>query len=257
MSKAIFITGAGAGIGAATAQLFLNKGWRVGLYDLDVSAIQAVAAQYPQDQVLTGWLDVTQPDAWQEALAGFFAWAGRLDVLLNNAGILFSGPFEQTPLAQHAKTLSVNVQGVMNGCHSALPYLKQTKGACVINLSSASAIYGQAELASYSSSKFAVRGLTEALNIEWHKYGIRVMDIMPLFVQTGMVTDMNASSIKRMGVNLTASDVANTVYKAATASPALALVHWPVGLPAKLMFTLSRLSPQLLNEKVNQWLTRG
>ena len=83
------------------------------------------------------------------------------------------------------------------------------------------------------------------------------MDIMPLFVQTGMVTDMNASSIKRMGVNLTASDVANTVYKAATASPALALVHWPVGLPAKLMFTLSRLSPQLLNEKVNQWLTRG
>lgn len=256
MSKAIFISGAGAGIGAATAQFFLQKGWRVGLYDLDVSAVQVLAAQYPQDQVLAGWLDVTQPDAWQEALASFFAWAGRLDVLLNNAGILFSGPFEQTPLAQHAKTFAVNVQGVMNGCHSALPYLKQTKRACIINLSSGSAIYGQADLVSYSSSKFAVRGLTEALNIEWHKYGIRVMDIMPLFVQTGMVTDMNASSIKRMGVNLTADDVASTVYKAATASPVLSLVHWPVGLPAKLMFTLSRLSPQLVNEKVNQWLSR-
>lgn len=256
MTKAIFITGAAAGIGAATAQFFLQQGWRVGMYDIDVSALQAVAARYPQDQCLTGWLDVTEPAAWQEALAGFFAWAGRLDVLLNNAGILYSGPFEQTPLAQHAKTFAVNVQGMINGCHSALPYLQQTQGACVINLSSASAIYGQADLASYSASKFAVRGLTEALSTEWHKYGIRVLDIMPLFVQTGMVKDMNSPAIKRLGVNLTASDVARTVYKAATASSALALVHWPVGIPAQLLFSLSRFSPQALNTKLNQWLAR-
>lgn len=255
MSKAVFITGASAGIGAATAQLFLQKGWRVGIYDLDVSGLQPLAIQYPQ-QVLSGWLDVSQPEAWQEALASFFAWSGQLDVLVNNAGILFSGSFEQTPLAQHHQTLAVNVQGVINGCHTAFAYLKQTQGARVINLSSASAIYGQADLASYSASKFAVRGLTEALNVEWHVHGIRVMDIMPLFVQTNMVIGMNTGSIKRMGVKLTAQDVAQIVYQAATASALKSQVHWPVGLPAKMMYTVSRLSPQWLNTLLNQKLAR-
>lgn len=253
MTKAIFITGAGSGIGAATAQLFLKKGWRVGAYDVDLSHLQQWAVAYSSEQLLTGWLDVTQSEAWQDALANFQQWAGQLDVLLNNAGILYSGAFEQTALPQHAKTFAVNVQGVINGCYMALPYLQKTANARVINLSSASAIYGQADLASYSASKFAVRGFTEALNIEWQKYGIQVMDIMPLFVKTDMVTDMHAASIKRLGVNLSANDVALVIFQAANS--AYSQVHWPVGLPAKMMFILSRLSPQRLNAKVNTWMT--
>ena len=96
-----------------------------------------------------------------------------------------------------------------------MPYLKQASFARVINLSSASAIYGQADLASYATSKFAVRGLTEGLDIEWQKYGIRVFDVMPLFVSTAMVKDMQAESIKKMGVHLKAEDVAQDIFKLA------------------------------------------
>lgn len=255
MTKAIFITGAGAGIGAATAQLFLKKGWRVGLYDVNRDALSALVNQYDHKNAHIGFLDVTDPQGWQHALNEFCAWSGRLDVLFNNAGILYSGAFEHTALEQHSKTFAVNVQGVINGCHSALPYLKQTNQARIINMSSASAIYGQADLASYSASKFAIRGLTEALDVEWHKYGIRVLDVMPLFVQTAMVTNMDAKSIQRMGVKLSADHVAKIVYKAATASHRLAKTHWTVGASSSAMFSLSGLMPNRLNKRINQWLS--
>ncbi|WP_447503016.1 SDR family NAD(P)-dependent oxidoreductase, partial [Acinetobacter pittii] len=102
---------------------------------------------------------------------------------------------------------NINVNGVINGCHAALPYLKQASFARVINLSSASAIYGQADLISYSASKFAVRGITEGLDVEWKKYGIRVLDVMPLFVQTAMVNNMDAGTIQNMGIDLTPNDI--------------------------------------------------
>ena len=93
--------------------------------------------------------------------------AGELNILVNNAGILYSGAFENIDIKSHQRTININVNGVINGCHAALPYLKQASFARVINLSSASAIYGQADLISYSASKFAVRGITEGLDVEW------------------------------------------------------------------------------------------
>jgi NAD(P)-dependent dehydrogenase (short-subunit alcohol dehydrogenase family) len=83
--------------------------------------------------------------------------------------------------------VDVNVKGVLNGCHLAKPYLLRTPGERVINLSSGSAEYGQASLATYWATKFAVRGLTEALNVEWQADGIPVMDVMPLCARTAMV----------------------------------------------------------------------
>lgn len=254
MQKVIFITGAGTGIGAAVADLFVNKGWKVGMYDINHKAVLELAKKYPPELVHTGFLDVTDATAWIKALQDFDQWSGRLDVLFNNAGILFSGPFEQTDIAEHSRTLMVNVQGVMNGCHAALPYLKKTANARVINMSSASAIYGQADLSSYSASKSAIRGLTEALDIEWRKHKIRVMDIMPLFVQTKMVVNMNAGSIRKLGVHLTPQHVAEVVYEAATSPAQSAKTHWPVGLPSKLMFKLAGLVPSRLVRKINQTL---
>lgn len=252
-SKCILITGAGAGIGATTAQLFVKNGWRVGLYDRDLHAVQALAASLG-DNAHAGLLDVTQANQWDQALADFMAWSGRLDVLLNNAGILYSGPFESINLQDHTRLLQVNVQGVIHGCHAALPYLQQNKAARVINLSSASALYGQQNLATYSASKFAVRGLTEALDGEWARYGVRVMDIMPLFVQTAMVKDMNAGSIKRMGVHLTPADVAAVIWRAANAHSSLAPTHWPVGWPARALYHLIGVTPDRVNKLINSWL---
>ena len=101
-------------------------------------------------------LDVRDPEAWRSALAAFFTATGRLDVLVNNAGILISGPLEASALERHHAVLDINVKGVLHGCHTAKPYLQATPGSRVINLSSAAAVYGQAALATYSASKFAV-----------------------------------------------------------------------------------------------------
>ncbi|TCM66756.1 NADP-dependent 3-hydroxy acid dehydrogenase YdfG [Acinetobacter calcoaceticus] len=256
MNKNIFISGAAQGIGAAIADLFYQHGYRVGIYDINLSQAQALAQQLGP-QARAGQLDVSDYSQWQTALSDFCDWAGELNILVNNAGILYSGPFEDTPIEQHQRSININVLGVMNGCHAALPYLRQASHARVVNLSSASAIYGQADLASYSASKFAVRGLTEALDIEWKKYNIRVVDVMPLFVQTAMVKDMNAASINNMGVSLSAQDVAEQVLKIAVRKDhPFATTHRPVGLKTHLMYRLSAVSPQFMNRWANLLLSK-
>lgn len=255
--KSIFITGAGAGIGAATAKLFIQHSWRVGLYDRDLDAVQTLAAQLGSN-AHAGLLDVTDETQWHSALSDFLAWADRLDVLLNNAGILYSGGFESISTTDHIRLINVNITGLTLGCHAAFTHLKSTAAqhgeARLINLSSAGAIYGQASLASYSASKFYVRGLTEALDAEWSAHGIRVMDIMPLFVQTAMVKDMNAASIAKMGVHLSADDVAQTIVQAVNTPAARAKVHWQVGLAAKALYKLTAITPDGLNRAINRWL---
>ncbi|MDX5299219.1 MAG: SDR family oxidoreductase [Gammaproteobacteria bacterium] len=253
--QSIFITGAAAGIGQATARLFAGKGWFVGLYDVDEAGVQALARELGEKNTCAGRLDVTQSEDWEAALADFVSRAGRLDVLVNNAGVLASGPLEETPLSKWHTLVDVNVKGVLNGCYLALPYLKRTSGARVINLCSASALYGQPSLAVYSATKFAVRGLTEALDLEWSVHGIKVMDVLPLFVQTGMVEDMNATSIRRMGVHLTARDVAQTLWRAAHYNGRLPKTHWTVGLPTRLFYGLSGSVPDVVSRFINSRIT--
>lgn len=243
----IFISGAAQGIGAAIATLFYQHGYKVGIYDINEIQAQKLAQQLGP-HAKAGLLDVANYKQWQQALSEFQTWAGEMNVLVNNAGILYSGAFEQTDIAEHHRTVDINIKGVLNGCHAALPFLKQASSARIINLSSASAIYGQPDLVSYSASKFAVRGITEGLDIEWQKYGIRVLDVMPLFVQTAMVKEMDAGSIQNMGVHLTAEDVAQTIYARVQAKDSLfTKTHEPVGLKTKIMFNLSKVSPQFVN----------
>lgn len=243
----VFITGAAAGIGRATARLFCQRGWFVGLADIDDAGLVALGDELGESHTLQMLLDVTRPDDWRVALRKFHQLTGRLDLLVNNAGILISGPFEGNPLERHHGVIEVNLKGLLNGCYLAKPYLGSTPGARVINLSSTAAIYGQAALATYSTTKFAIRGLTEALNIEWQDDGIRVMDIMPLFVQTGMVTGIDARSMDRLGVRLTADDVARTIWAAATYQGSFGKVHWPVGVMAAWLLRLTSLGPDRLN----------
>lgn len=252
----ILISGAAQGIGAAIAQLFYQQSYRVGIYDIHLAQAQQLADQLGE-RAHAGLLDVADYASWQTALSDFCQWAGELNILVNNAGILYSGAFENTPIEAHHRTMAVNVNGVLNGCHAALPYLKQASFARVINLSSASAIYGQADLISYSASKFAVRGITEGLDIEWQKYGIRVLDVMPLFVHTAMVKDMDAATIQNMGVHLSTEDVAQVVYQQATVKDSiLTNTHRAVGLKAKTLMQLSSISPQWLNRLSNSLLAK-
>lgn len=256
MMQSIFISGAAQGIGAAIAELFYRNNYKVGIYDINLQLAEDLVRQLGPN-AKSGLLDVSNYQNWQNALKEFHDWAGEINILVNNAGILYSGAFEQTNIEAHHRTIQVNVNGVLNGCHAALPYLKNASFARVINLSSASAIYGQADLVSYSASKFAVRGMTEGLDIEWQKYGIRVLDIMPLFVKTAMVKDMDAGTIHNMGVNLSPQNVADQIYKTVRAkNSVLTATHHTVGVKAELMYHLSRFSPQFINRISNLFLSK-
>ncbi|KGT46960.1 SDR family oxidoreductase [Acinetobacter sp. HR7] len=252
----ILISGAAQGIGAAVARLFCHQGYKVGIYDLNTTLAEQLAAKLGS-HARAGYLDVTQYDSWQTALNEFEDWAGEINILVNNAGVLYSGNFEQIPIEAHHRTIDINIKGMMNGCHAAFSFLKRASFARVINLSSASAIYGQADLAVYSTSKFGVRGLTESLDIEWQKYGIRVMDVMPLFVHTAMVHDMQAESIKKMGVHLNAEDVALDILNLVQRKDHLLTpTHRPVGFRSQFLFQLSKISPQFINRLTNLWIAR-
>ncbi|HKV20151.1 MAG TPA: SDR family oxidoreductase, partial [Mycobacterium sp.] len=189
VTKSVFITGAAAGIGRATALSFARNGYLIGGFDLDEVGLKSLAEEVEGlgAKAVTGHLDVTDPDETAQRLADFVeASGGRLDVLINNAGVMRTGRFEDIDLDAQLTQIDINTKGVVIGTHAAFPYLRATPNAVVVNLASASAIYGQAELATYSATKFFVRGLTEALDIEWGRYGIRVIAMWPLYVNTAM-----------------------------------------------------------------------
>jgi len=249
----IFITGAAAGIGRAVAERFAQAGWFVGLYDVDEVAVQALSRQLGGERSIAGRLDVACADDWAPALATFWQAAGqRLDLLFNNAGIAVTSPFEEAPLARHHRLIDINLKGVVNGCHTALTYLQRTPQSRVVNMCSASALFGQPMLSTYSATKAAVRSLTEALDIEWQSHGIRVVDVLPLFVNTAMVTNevSKMKTVQTLGVRLSADDVARTVWRIASSSPSSLAVHWPVGWQTRLFYTLAKCSPDAINRLV-------
>jgi len=255
---AIFVTGAASGIGRACAELFARRGWFVGLYDVDEVGAAAAAAALGEGNAIAGVLDVSDPNAWERALAEFWQLSGRrLDVLLNNAGILSTGPFEAVTLARHGAMLAVNVGGTINGCHAAFPYLSLTPGARVINMASATAIYGQPDLVTYSATKFAVRGFTEGLDLEWSRFGIRVCDVWPSFVRTSMAANFeHIASARSLGVRLAPADVAATVWACATTKKYLHRTHWTVGLQAGILALATRIAPAAISRQVVRRLAR-
>ena len=254
--RAVLVTGAAAGIGRAVARRFAAQGCLVGAYDVDLDGLTSLAEELG-DSVVTGELDVRDADAWRTALAALTARSGgSLNVLVNNAGILQAGPFAQISLEAQQRTVAVNVTGVLNGCHTAYPYLRTTREAHVVNLASASAIYGQPELATYSATKFAVRGLTEALDLEWAQDDITVRAVWPLFVDTGMVAGVDIGSTRSLGVRLSAEDVAEEVL-ALTRSDQGPGVHRAVGRQAKMMLTASQVAPSWVMRLVNRKVGSG
>src|SRR6476659_6087589 len=262
-NRAVFITGAAAGIGRATALTFARNGFTVGGYDIDESGLTPLADEIDElgGKSVVGHLDVTDTDEMARRVGEFAKAAGdRLDVLINNAGILRAGRFEEMDVGGHFKEIDINAKGVVNGLYAAFPYLKTTPDAVVVNLASASAIYGQAELANYSATKFFVRGITEALDIEWHRYGIRVIAMWPLYVQTAMTDHIKTGTTESLGIRLTAQDVADAIAKAVEPSwprRAIHQVHFPVGSQTKAMAAGSRFMPAWLTRLVNKRLAHS
>lgn len=256
----IFISGAAAGIGRATAVAFARRGYRVGAYDIDLAGLTTLREEITAlgCEVVIGRLDVSDAAGWAEQLESFTGDSGRLNILVNNAGVLSAGRFEDIPLATQRQMVDINFHGTMAGMHTAFPYLRDTPGAQVVNLCSASAIYGQPELATYSATKFAVRGLTEALELEWRRHDIRVIAMWPLFVATAMVDGLDTASSKALGVHLSAQDVAEEIYAATHPTRNWPpRVHYPVGRQTKMFAAVAQVSPNWVQRLLNKTVTHS
>lgn len=223
-AASIFITGAASGIGRETAKRFASAGWRVGLCDIDADKVRQLARELG-DAASFHPADVRDAASLASAIAQFCGDDGVLDVLFNCAGVLEMREFADSDASRLSFILDVNVKGVMNGILAALPFLQARGGARIVTMSSLAAVYGVPEEAVYAASKFAVRGLTEALNIELEARNIWVCDVMVGYVATPMVleAEMRAKSVDIVGINVQPSQVSETVWQAATGEKR---VHW-------------------------------
>jgi len=201
-TRSILITGAASGIGRETALLFAQRGWRVGGFDVDTAGLEKLAHELAPHGGMTGRLDVTDKAAFDAALAEFGeAMGGRLDLLHNNAGIGHSGWFEDVPFEDALRLIQINFVGVVTGIYAALPLLRQTPNSLCFSTSSSSAVFGVPRLAIYAATKFAVKGLTEALSVEFERYGVRAADVLPGLIDTPLLdTTPNHSGRAEEGI---------------------------------------------------------
>jgi len=239
--KTIMITGAGSGIGRAVATIMYEQGWHLGLLDVSREPLKTLSADWDKSRYTIEVADVTNADMVSTAINSYMKGVQQLDVLFNCAGVLEIGDFESIDLHRHHQILDINNRGVLNCCYYAFPYLRDTAGARVINMSSASSLFGVPGFASYSASKFWVKGFTESLNVEWARHDITVMDIEPPFVKTPMLEGKESKIISRLGVKLDANDIALQVFEAVSASN----MHRPVGLEYKVLRTAKKLLPDI------------
>jgi 3alpha(or 20beta)-hydroxysteroid dehydrogenase len=187
--RVALITGGARGMGKAHVRHFVAEGARVVFGDVLDDQGAHVAAKLDQDRARYTHLDVTSEADWAAAVALATEAFGRLDVLVNNAGILLFAPIEEMSRADFERVLVVNATGCWLGMKAVIEPMKQAGGGSIINVSSTEGFTGAAGLSAYSASKFAVRGMTKAAAQELGRHGIRVNSVHPGGVLTRMVID--------------------------------------------------------------------
>jgi NAD(P)-dependent dehydrogenase (short-subunit alcohol dehydrogenase family) len=202
--RSIFITGGASGIGRATAVLFAEREWLVGAYDVDTAGLASLREELGGERCITRRLDVSDKPDFDRAMQEFSeATDGRLDLLFNNAGIGAGGWFEDVPYEVATRLLEVNFLGVVNGVYAGLPLLERTPNSLCFSTSSSAALFGMPRTAMYAATKFAVKGLTEALSVELSRFGSRAADVLPALVDTPILeATQDYSSGERPGVTM-------------------------------------------------------
>jgi 3alpha(or 20beta)-hydroxysteroid dehydrogenase len=184
--KVALITGGARGMGKSHARHFVAEGARVVIGDVLDERGTAVAEKLGPDSCRYVRHDVTSEDDWAAAIAATLSAYGRLDVLVNNAGILRHSTIADMPLADFREVLDVNLVGCWLGVKHAIAPMTEAGGGSIVNVSSIEGFVGAAGLSAYSASKFALRGLTKTAAQELGQYGIRVNSVHPGGVLTPM-----------------------------------------------------------------------
>ncbi|WP_076002425.1 SDR family NAD(P)-dependent oxidoreductase [Pseudohalioglobus lutimaris] len=250
--KTVLITGAAQGIGLATARHYAALGWFVGIYDVNRSGIEELLASGDFAHACGDYCDVTDYASVQSMITHFAEHAGgKLDLLVNNAGVLSIGHFVDIDNQSHDQIIDVNVRGATNTLQAAFTLLRATPGAAAVNLCSASSIHGVPELAVYSASKFYIDGLTEALHLEWRDHDIHVTCVKPPVINTAMGKAVSAHMPQKLAKELDAADVAALIQRAAEGHG----TSFPMGAGVMLWYLLDKFLPNGLRHRLARYLT--
>ncbi|MEQ5871548.1 SDR family oxidoreductase [Sagittula sp. NFXS13] len=204
--KTALITGAAMGMGAAVARMFVEEGANVVLADVAEDEGRQLAKDLGDERALFVLLDVTDPAAWEAAVAATTERFGQLNILVNNAGIFNTGSLEDYPLETWHQTIAINLTGPFLGLRAARDALVAGVPSSVINISSTAGLQGYPGFYGYSASKWGVRGLTRSAALELADVGIRVNSVHPGGVATPLMdgvahhpgSDPGASSLNRL-----------------------------------------------------------
>lgn len=188
--KVALITGAASGMGASHARMLAVHGARVVITDVADEAGQDLVREIGEDRAYFIHLDVTDYQAWEQAVEATLERFGKLDVLVNNAGIFTAGSIEDATLDDWDKTLDIDLNGTFYGMKAALPALKKNATASIINISSIAGVTGFKNRAAYSAAKWAVQGLTKTSALDLGKYNIRVNSVHPGSVETPLTANL-------------------------------------------------------------------
>lgn len=219
--KVALISGAARGMGQAEARLFAAEGAKVSICDVRDADAKNLAEEIGAS-ALYHHLDVTCEEDWTSAVSTTVDAFGKLDVLVNNAGIAESAPLADMTLESYRRVIDVNQTGVFLGMRAAVAPMTEAGGGSILNISSIDGMVGMNFLMSYVASKWAVRGMTKVAAMELGPLGIRVNSIHPGFILTGMgvedgadpssvhsLLDSHTASLAPLGRSGTPEDIAN------------------------------------------------
>ena len=189
--KVVLVSGGARGMGAAHAEALVSEGARVVIGDVLDEDGRAVAEKLGESAHFDH-LDVTDPDGWQKLVDAALDRFGRLDALVNNAGIVKVGPLRGSSVSDWQRVLDVNLTGAYLGMRAAIEPMIDGGGGSIVNISSVEGLAGSAHLHSYVAAKFGLRGITKSAAVELAQYNIRVNSIHPGLVHTPMSKGVTA-----------------------------------------------------------------
>ncbi len=241
----VVVTGGARGIGARTAELFAARGATVWIGDLDEDVATATAAQIRG--AVARRLDVADRESWRLLINEVLVAHGRLDVLINNAGVMPVGPFADEPEATTELILDVNVRGVLNGMHLVLPLMAAAGRGHVVNVSSMAGMIPLPGMVTYNTSKYAALGASLAARREYDGTGVTVSAIMPSAVRTELSSGADLSVLPTVDPeDVAAAILATLTTRAAkTSSPGWVLPGWGL-VEAFVPETVERLARRLI-----------